>query len=92
MKKYKRKRTYRELKKLAAKFGWKFNDNALKAGSSDFIQIEFVAGKIRGMFLISSVNGWFFGNTEDGLDFNSNDTANDRKPWFKALLNFAYTN
>jgi hypothetical protein len=37
-----------------------------------------------------SFDGWFFGTTPDGTQFNSNSAEHEGAPWFQALLEFFY--
>jgi hypothetical protein len=58
-------------------------------GQSDFIMVGRPESDF-GHALYNSFNGKFFGVTDLGQRFSSEDRALDAQPWFQALLAFFY--
>lgn len=93
MKQFKRFKTPKELKKKCKEAGFFFNDLKYRKEASDFVSFKFVYGKVVMRVAYNTVNGRAFGEVEGvkGVDwFSTDDTAHDRKHWFRAFLNFIY--
>lgn len=90
MQKFARHRSLKELKAEAKRRGWSVNDDQYQRQGSDFVRVDFRHGRVSGSALYSTVNGRFFGKTKTGVEFNSDDSARDRVPYFAALLACCY--
>lgn len=65
-------------------------DHAMYDAGSDHVRVQ---GEIEGQVvdvLYSDFTGKFLGKTDSGIEFNSDDTEHDGKPWFDGLLSFFY--
>lgn len=84
MKKFARHKTSDEVIKQCAEQGIYLNMERYSQGS-DYIT---VGTHEKGYAVYSVVNGRFFGKTDSGIEFSSDDTCYDAEPWMQALLNF----
>ena len=62
-----------------------FDESAYKGGS-DYTSIRGGGAAL----LWSSFNGRFFGTTDTGVEFSSDETTHESEPWFQQLLSFFY--
>jgi len=92
MKQYTRHRTSKEIRKACKSRGFTFSDKKFNEGS-DYITFTFVHGKVRCFACYSTVNGRCFGELR-GVPksnwFSTDETTHEKRPWFKALLDFIY--
>ena len=92
MKKFKRHRTFEEVRDLCKKQGVPFSDHRHRIHGDDSVVVGKIAAGHHGYAIFNTFNGRFFGLTPDGEHFSSYSGRHDKQPWFQALLNFFYTN
>lgn len=86
---FKRHRTYEEIKALCKKQKVPLNDFNYRERGWDSIML---GTKDDGWVVYNTFNGRFFGKTPTGKDFTSDSTKHDKAEWMQQLLAFFYTN
>jgi hypothetical protein len=92
MKKFSRHKTYAEILAQCEAQGIPFNDYLYRRGGSDTVVVNSVYGRghFPGHAIYNTFNGWFFGTTPEGVQFDSASTKHEKQPWYQDLLNFFY--
>lgn len=85
MKKFAGNKTREQVKAQCDALGLEFDDAAYQRGSD----ITVIRGGGAHVLWIS-FNGRFFGTTDTGIEFSSDETTHEAEPWFQALLDFFY--
>jgi hypothetical protein len=85
MKKFAGNKSRDQVKAQCEALGLEFDDAKYERGS-DFTTIRGGGAEV----IWSSFNGRFFGTTDEGVEFSSDDTQHDDQPWFQLLLAFFY--
>ena len=70
--------------------GWAVNTDRHESAGDDHISFTFQHDGMSAKVFYNAFNGRFFGTTDAGKKFNSNDTDLDSELWFAALLDFVY--
>lgn len=70
--------------------GWDVNTELHESAGDDHISFTFQHGDQSAKVFYNTFNGRFFGTTDAGKQFNSNNADLDGEPWFAALLAFVY--
>lgn len=86
METFSRIRTLDEIKQICAAQGVPIDHSGHDRGDDHIV----VGSKTGGYALYNTFNGRFFGKTDAGQDFASDDASFDDAPWYQALLNFFY--
>lgn len=76
-------KSYDEIKAQCEQLGLTLLDKNYNDGS-DFIIVEGGGGRA----YYNTVTGYFFGTTDTGVDFSSEQKRHDHEPWFQQLLDF----
>lgn len=87
MKKFARHKSHDEIRRQCRMQRLHFMDTKYRLHGSDFVTVS--GGGADVFYNVAS--GWFFGTTPAGVEFSSNDTKHDSKPWMQALLQFFYS-
>jgi hypothetical protein len=91
MKRFKRHKTFDEIKAQCEAAGIHFSDHLYKVTGADFVVITTIEGNNNsGQVLYNTVTGAFFGTTPDDVSFDSDKDEHENEPWFQALLLFFY--
>jgi len=87
MKKFKRFKTYEEIKAQCAEQGLLFDDRLYRERHFDTVVVRSAEGS-KDYVIYNTTNGRFFGETGEGDRINSDSTRHDKEPWMQALLDF----
>jgi hypothetical protein len=83
---FKRHKTYDEIRKQCRMLRLDLNDQKYRVDHWDTIMVSGGGGHV----IYNTFNGRFFGKTDRGVAFTSDETKHDKKPWMQAILNFFY--
>lgn len=86
MKKFAGNKTRDQVKAQCEALGLEFDDTKYEQEGSDYTVIRGGGAEV----LWSSWNGRFFGTTDTGVEFSSDNDTHEGEPWFQALLSFFY--
>lgn len=84
---FSRHRTHDEVQKLCKKLKVPFDDTLYRERGFDTVLI---GSKGRGFVIYNCWNGRFFGTTDRGVRFTSDQSRHDKQPWMVKLLHFFY--
>jgi hypothetical protein len=91
MQQFQRHIIYAEAEAACARAGHQFDASKYNESNGvDHLCIIGTFGDKHASILYAPWNGKFFGDTTDGIHFNSDNTEHDGQPWFDAMLNFFY--
>lgn len=86
MKTFARHKTLREIRAQCRALGLALNDHLWRSRGHDHVCIEGGGARV----LYNTFNGRFFGATDQGVEFSSDNQAQEDRPWFQTLLGFFY--
>jgi hypothetical protein len=77
-------KTYEQIKAQCQALGLTLKDKLYSADHADHVIIEGGGARV----YYNTTNGVFFGTTDLGVEFASDNNAHDHEPWFQTLLDF----
>lgn len=86
MKKFIGHKTHEQIKAQCEQLGLELLDNLRKEAAADHIRVSGGGGYA----WFNTVNGNFWGETDQGVEFDSSNTTHENEPWFQQLLAFFY--
>lgn len=90
MKKFSGNKSGSEIQQQCAALGLILDDSNYESGG-DYWYIQVRKGEDHGgRVCYNTVNGSFFGETPEGVKFNSMHTTHEGEAWFQSLLSFFY--
>lgn len=78
-----------QIKAQCAEHDLSIDTSKFDAGN-DYVKFDFIHADTSMEVMFNGFNGRFFGTTDGGQKFTSNDANLDGTPWFDALLDFVY--
>lgn len=87
-----RHRSHKEIVAQCKAQGVPYNDVLYRETGWDTMVVGAAPGEPmrRGYTVYNTLNGCFWGVTDEGVKFTSNSAKHDKEPWMLALLNFFY--
>lgn len=79
-------KTYEQIKAQCEQLGLELLDKLRKEAAADHICVSGGGGYV----WFNTVNGKFWGETDQGIEFDSSSTVFENEPWFQQLLAFFY--
>jgi hypothetical protein len=77
-------KSYDQIKQQCIALGLQLSDRLYLEGKSDFVILEGGGA----MVFYNSTTGYFFGTTDQGVEFDNTQVDHEQEPWFQTLLDF----